>query len=197
MGFMKDLIVIGLLSGACLVGAAQERDKASYRLCDFHQHTTFSDGVYSLGYDFEACDSLDLAWWANSEHGGPSRYNGLVSGKDKGRFVEWEADEIIGDADPENPHERAMWRWQTLSEYSFPEIVRLRERAYPERVFPFVRNHSVPLAEDTGGPSYDALRTPLFRNGRSRHDHRGDIPTGSRSAQHSDRNIKTIDIYKL
>ena len=45
MGFMKNLIVIGLLSGACLVGVAQERDKASYRLCDFHQHTTFSDGV--------------------------------------------------------------------------------------------------------------------------------------------------------
>lgn len=134
MRFIKDLVAIGLLSSACFIGNAQEQDKASYRLCDFHQHTTFSDGVYSLGYDFEACDSLGLAWWANSEHGGPSLYNGLVSGKDKGHFVEWEADEVVGDADPENPGKVAMWRWQTLSEYSFPEIVRLRERVYPERV---------------------------------------------------------------
>lgn len=26
-----------------------------------------------------------------------------------------------------------MWRWQTLAEYSFPEIIRLRQQAYPKR----------------------------------------------------------------
>ena len=74
------LIGVGALSCICCADkAAEPKAEGSYRLCDFHQHTTFSDGVFSLGYDFEACDSIDLAWWANSEHGGPSPFNGLIS----------------------------------------------------------------------------------------------------------------------
>lgn len=111
---------------------AQEREGA-YRLCDFHQHTTFSDGEHSLGFDFEACDSIGLAWWANSEHGGPSPYNGLISGKDKGQFIRWTADQVIGGPNPEEPDRIAMWRWQTLTEYTFPEILRLRAEVYPQK----------------------------------------------------------------
>ncbi len=128
------LIGVGALSCICCADkAAEPKAEGSYRLCDFHQHTTFSDGVFSLGYDFEACDSIDLAWWANSEHGGPSPYNGLISGEDKGQFVRWTAEEVIGDENPEEPNQVAMWRWQTLSEYSFPEIVRLRKEVYPAK----------------------------------------------------------------
>lgn len=135
---MKGIwVIINLLVLGCSCSTKQvseQKPKGAYRLCDFHQHTTFSDGEYSMSYDFEACDSLGLAWWANSEHGGPSHYNGVVSGKDKGSLIPWTADQVAGDADPEDPGKVVMWRWQTLSEYSFPEIIRVRREVYPEKV---------------------------------------------------------------
>lgn len=91
----------------------------SYRLCDFHQHTTFTDGEYSLKRVFSVCDSTQLAWWANSEHGGTSERNGLLSGLDTGKEVKWEKEQIAGDVKSPN----AMWRWQTIREYSFPYIL--------------------------------------------------------------------------
>lgn len=129
--FLVNILAWGCI---CYAGALSAQIKeGSYRLCDFHQHTTFSDGEHSLGYDFQACDSIDLAWWANSEHGGPAPYNGLVSGKDKGQFIRWTAEQIKGDVTPDEEGQLAMWRWQTLSEYSFPEIIRLRKQVYPKR----------------------------------------------------------------
>lgn len=94
----------------------------SYRLCDFHQHTTFTDGSFSINKVFAVCDSIGLAWWANSEHGGPSRLNGILSGKDTGRQVEWTDDQILGDKNGSN----TMWRWQTIRDYSFPYILSTR-----------------------------------------------------------------------
>ena len=129
---LRGLIGIGLIGIALLSATAcGQTEKGAYRLCDFHQHTTFSDGEHSLGFDFMKCDSLGLAWWANSEHGGPSPYNGVLSGKDLGRWVSWEPGQVVGDINPEDPGRLAMWRWQTLMEYSFPEIIRQRGEAYP------------------------------------------------------------------
>lgn len=129
-------ILINILIFGCMCYAENslaQTPKGSYRLCDFHQHTTFSDGEYSLSYDFNACDSIKLAWWANSEHGGPAPYNGLISGKDKGQFVCWTADEIKGDKKIDDKGRISMWRWQTLTEYTFPEILRMQKHTYPER----------------------------------------------------------------
>lgn len=106
--------------------------KWSYRLCDFHQHTAFSDGRQSLYFDFEKCDSTGLAWWANSEHGGPSGFNGLLSGDDLNKWIKWTKEELKGDMDPQDPDTIVMWRWQTLKDYTFPEIIKLRKK-YPER----------------------------------------------------------------
>lgn len=129
--FLINILTYGCIF--CSGNLSAQSQNASYRLCDFHQHTTFSDGVYSLGYDFEACDSIGLAWWANSEHGGPAPYNGLLSGKDKGKFVRWSSEEVKGDSNSDDEGNIIMWRWQTLSEYTFPEIVRMREQTYPQR----------------------------------------------------------------
>lgn len=107
---------------------AAQGTAGSYRLCDFHQHTTFSDGRFSIRYDFAMCDSLGLAWWANSEHGGPSEWNGLTSGDDTGTRQPWQPADIVGDADPDAPGKHIMWRWQTLLQYSFPHIAKAREQ---------------------------------------------------------------------
>jgi predicted metal-dependent phosphoesterase TrpH len=37
---------------------------------DFHQHTTYSGGNYSIGHVMEAGNKYGLDWWANSDHGG-------------------------------------------------------------------------------------------------------------------------------
>lgn len=121
MGFITNL------------SAGSEKKGWAYRLCDFHQHTAFSDGRQSLYYDFEKCDSVGLVWWANSEHGGPSGYNGLQSGDDLGQWVTWKQEDIIGDRDYLDTDSLVMWRWQTLSEYTMPEIVRLR-KIYKDKV---------------------------------------------------------------
>ncbi len=50
--------------------------------CDFHQHTTFSDGSYSILYMMQKNAQYGLSWCANSEHGGGFNRNGLYSGYD-------------------------------------------------------------------------------------------------------------------
>lgn len=131
----RFIIFVSCLICPFLRMAAQSSDDSgwSYRLCDFHQHTAFSDGRQSLYYDFEKCDSVGLAWWANSEHGGPSGYNGLLSGDDLGKWVTWASKDIIGDRDYLNVDSLVMWRWQTLSEYTMPAIVKLRQ-VYQDKV---------------------------------------------------------------
>jgi hypothetical protein len=39
---------------------------------DFHQHTTYTDGSYSISYMMAKNQEFGLDWWANSEHGGGS-----------------------------------------------------------------------------------------------------------------------------
>lgn len=102
-------------------------EHGSYRLCDFHQHTTFTDGSFSLDRIFNVCDSIGLAWWANSEHGGSSQRNGILSGKDLNRTVNWTESEIAGNR--QTPP--VMWRWQTIREYSFPYILSNRKEYAP------------------------------------------------------------------
>ncbi|MDR2810124.1 MAG: hypothetical protein LBB84_06155 [Tannerellaceae bacterium] len=116
----------GLLAGLSLTPV--QGQTYSYRLCDFHQHTTFTDGAYSIGRLFEICDSMGLAWWANSEHGGASERNGILSGTDPDKTVRWEPLQIKGD----NASSCRMWRWQSIGEYASPYILS-RRKDYPSR----------------------------------------------------------------
>ena len=100
-----------------------------YRLCDVHQHTTFTDGSYSMGRVFAVCDSMGLAWWANSEHGGISGRNGILSGLDTGKSINWDSSVSKGDS----LREGQMWRWQTIRDFSYPYLVSERKK-YPDRM---------------------------------------------------------------
>lgn len=139
-----------------------QNTKGSYKLIDFHQHTTFTDGSFSLPRMLEVCDSIGLAWWANSEHGGTSNRNGILSGIDLNKEVKWTSAEVKGDKD-ENAR---MWRWQTIKEYSFPFIEKTRSK-YPNRVIIQGLEWNVPGHEHAsmailtgqfdGSPSADAI----------------------------------------
>jgi len=52
---------------------------AGYTVGDFHQHTTFTDGSYTLDFMMSKNNQFGLDWWANSEHGGGFATNGFVS----------------------------------------------------------------------------------------------------------------------
>lgn len=98
---------------------------------DFHQHTTYSGGDYSMGYTMKASKHFGLDWWANNDHGGVRELWGMASGKDLGTEVKWENTgiQLLG-----NPHPKQwMWRWQSLKDWSFKDILHWRER-FPENI---------------------------------------------------------------
>lgn len=110
---------------------------------DFHQHTTYTDGynpirtVNYMNYRF------GLDWWANSEHGGGFTKDGrgpiLSQGFDTGQYARFWDDRniyppgnILGDISRSRGH-RKMWRWQSLRDHEFADMLGARS-VYKKRV---------------------------------------------------------------
>lgn len=102
-----------------------------YLSSDFHNHSSYSGGDFSLGYMVDKSFEYGLDVYVESGHGGIREYYGAISGEDLGTMVEWKDTgfKIKGDANKNN----YMWRWQSLKEYSFPEIQKWRKR-YPNKL---------------------------------------------------------------
>jgi len=96
---------------------------------DFHQHTTYTDGSYTFGYMMNKNNQYGLDWWANSEHGGGFSKWAIASGADLGTEVTWSEAGIakLGKANGEN-----MWRWQSLQEWSFRDVL-LYRKVFPTK----------------------------------------------------------------
>jgi hypothetical protein len=103
---------------------------------DFHQHTTYTDGANPIATVMEKNNEFGLDWWANSEHGGGFSRDGygpvLQSGFDTGEYARyWDdtssypAGTIIGDSSMSGSHQN-MWRWQSIRDYSFQDILAAR-----------------------------------------------------------------------
>jgi hypothetical protein len=125
-------IVLVLLLALCLTNSGLFAQ--AYLRGDFHQHTTYTDGSFTIGYMMSKNNQFGLDWWANSEHGGTSLLNAAVSGKEpgNGKSVYWDQyspSVIKGDAKMDDGH-RAMWRWQVLRDSSFAQVLKAR-RTYP------------------------------------------------------------------
>jgi len=106
----------------------------SYLKGDFHQHTTYTDGSFSIGYMMQKNNEFGLDWWANSEHGGPSLFNARTSGNETGTEIKdyWDnytPNPILGTKTMDDNHQ-IMWRWQVLRDSSFTEILKAR-KLYP------------------------------------------------------------------
>ncbi len=107
----------------------------SYLKGDFHQHTTYTDGSWSIQHMMSKNNQYGLDWWANSEHGGGFTKNGAVSGTDKGTTIYWDSyttNPIIGKAQSSGGHQ-VMWRWQMLRDSSFKQI-QMARLLYPSKV---------------------------------------------------------------
>src|SRR5665647_1015228 len=123
---LKPVAMALLLGSANL---AQPVSAQSYLKGDFHQHTTYTDGSYTIGHMMSKNNNYGLDWWANSEHGGGFTTNARLTGKDNNNTIEyWDGytpNPIIGTSAMSGGHQ-VMWRWQMLRDSSFSEIQKAR-----------------------------------------------------------------------
>ncbi len=122
------LIVTALmLVGAVPISAKQP--KGEWLAGDFHQHTLYTDGSTSFDFVMSKNNEFGLDWWANSEHGGSRNRDGNGNFWDDPIF--YPTNPILGDQAFSNGHQ-VMWRWQSLRDFVFPDI--LQNRAlYPDK----------------------------------------------------------------
>ena len=114
-----------------LIGSFQTmRAQGGYVTGDFHQHTTYTDGSYTIGKMMEMNNYYGLDWWANSEHGGGFANWGLVSGIDLGTTVKWINTGITLKG---KDNSGKMWRWQSIQDWSYRDV-QLWRRVFPEKL---------------------------------------------------------------
>jgi hypothetical protein len=117
----------------------------SYMPGDFHNHTTCTDGSVSVETLIKkSINTFGLEWMASADHGGvgirdcrfdDANYNFAADHVFTGQL--WETtigiaalkgDVVSSSAAapefPDVPH-RAMWRWQNIEEFVFPEVARM------------------------------------------------------------------------
>jgi len=99
---------------------------------DFHQHTLYTDG--STTFDFVMGKNVEfgLDWWANSEHGGSRNRDGNGHFWDDPAF--YAVNPILGDVVMSSGHQ-VMWRWQSLRDFVFPEILETRKANPSKHIF--------------------------------------------------------------
>jgi len=116
--------------GLAVCGTMLAQGQGKYVTGDFHQHTTYTDGTYTIGYMMEKSNQFGLDWWANSEHGGGFNRWGIADGLDLGTSVTWDKTGIVlqGKANGNN-----MWRWQSLTDWSFRDVL-LYRRVFPNKL---------------------------------------------------------------
>lgn len=120
---------------------------------DFHQHTLYTDGSTDFAFVMEKNNQFGLDWWANSEHGGARNRDGEgVSWLDTGKYP---ANPILGD----NPDDGYMYRWQSLRDFVYPDILTARAIYPAKRIFsglewnvPAHEHCSVSVVSNTMGP---------------------------------------------
>lgn len=136
-GRMKTLLLTGVVAlsfsgagGAMAAGDAKQ--KGQWLSGDFHQHTLYTDGSTSFDFVMEKNNAFGLDWWANSEHGGERNRDG--NGKFWDDPTVYPANPILGALELSAGHQE-MWRWQSLRDYVFPDILETRTLYSQKRVF--------------------------------------------------------------
>lgn len=96
---------------------------------DFHQHTYYTDGSTTFDFAMGKNNEFGLDWWSNSEHGGKRPQDG--------NNVKWDSRPevtILGATSISGGH-REMWRWQSLRDYAYPDVLRIRDLYPAKRIF--------------------------------------------------------------
>lgn len=131
-GFVLIIIISCLSIFSC--SSEQPVPAGQYVSGDFHQHTTYSGGEYTIGHVMQAADKFGLDWWSNSDHGGVRELWGKVSGLDYGSKVTWKGAGIKLEGDKaQGEDEGFMWRWQSLKTFNFEDVI-LWRKVYPGKL---------------------------------------------------------------
>ena len=125
----KTVALTSMLSASVLLAGANTSNAGEYQAGDFHQHTYYTDGSHVF-MESMAENNKYLQWWANSEHGGERNRDGNGHYWDDTNF--YPVNPILGDLEFSGGHQE-MWRWQSLRDYVYPEILNARDM-YPDKV---------------------------------------------------------------
>src|SRR5215813_430521 len=151
----------------------------SYMAGDFHNHTTCTDGTVSIETMVKkSIQTFGLEWLATVDHGGTGtrdcRFNDPEFDSSRtGEGKLWEetigAAAIKGDvvlsnlATPNPPAtHRAMWRWQMIEEFVFPEVARLSKQFRNSMLYAGLETN-VPGHEHTSSTVLGAQKAFNFR----------------------------------
>lgn len=126
--------ILALLTGVALTQPSDAPGR--WMAGDFHQHSYFTDGSFPTDEVLIKGFEYGLGWAANSEHGGSRGTDG--QGRlwdDRSVYPEnvIQGDEKFGTRKVNKEgvetqlHVREMWRWQSLSEYAWRIIQRVRK----------------------------------------------------------------------
>jgi hypothetical protein len=145
---LSALVTAGIMVFACSSASTADMGKTYWKngkwmTGDFHQHTTYTDGSNPIKTVMHKNYEFGLDWWANSEHGGgftTDAYGPILEEnfdtREFARFWDdttiYPAGTIIGDVSMSGGHQK-MWRWQSISDYSFPDVLQAR-MTYPEKM---------------------------------------------------------------
>jgi len=154
-------------SASFMIVVKSQANLLGYVSGDFHQHTTYTDGSNPFATVMAKDNEYGLDWWANSEHGGKFNRNAagpvLTSGYDTGTYAQY-LDTLglpfLGDSAGVSGGHTNMWRWQTLRDFSFVDLLAARS-LYPSKTIvqgvewnvPGHEHCSVGIIKDEFGPS--------------------------------------------
>ena len=147
------------MAGWCLVVAALTVSAQADRWMagDFHQHTFYTDGSDSFDFVMGKNIEFGLDWWANSEHGG--RYNRNGIGRHWDDADVYACTPMLGDITSTDGHQN-MWRWQSLRDFVWPDILRWRQN-HPDKVIFHGVEWNVPAHEHCSVAIVDSRGTAL------------------------------------
>jgi hypothetical protein len=105
--------------------------KGTWLSGDFHQHTFYTDGSTSFDFVMGQNNEFGLDWWANSEHGGSRNRDG--NGILWTNTTVYPVNPILGDCPAAGCTN--MWRWQSLRDFVFPDILENRALYSDKEIF--------------------------------------------------------------
>lgn len=131
-GIHRSIFHLAIAAGLVLGGgglALAEEPATKWLSGDFHQHTYYTDGSDTFDFVMEQNVRFGLDWWANSEHGGERNRDGNgMKWDDPSVYPE---KPILGWYEESGGHQE-MWRWQSLRDFVYPDVLRWRAE-YPEK----------------------------------------------------------------
>ena len=106
---------------------------SGYVAGDFHQHSTYTDGSNPFATVMNKNNQFGLDWWANSEHGGQFNRNAagpiLTTNFDTAEYAQfWDTTSVtfLGNPASVSGGHTNMWRWQSLRDFSFNDVLAAR-----------------------------------------------------------------------